>query len=242
MDLKKIAEISPLIVGFLIFLGFFKLDWYYEHWNINISQYLDFSEILLSFLQDLNIMLFFIMILAAQATFGFMAISSIDKKAKENLNESQIEHHKGIADQLSDHFEKNKKGSLIFLLILTVVFSGLFLWLMSLPLLYLAFLMFVQLVAFVIDELVTNKQSIVDPVTLIITFLAFTFCIAKYEINQTEKHYVQYEFTITDGSITSTNPQLIFIGKTNNYVFLYNNQNCTSKVMKTENISAISIK
>lgn len=242
MDLKKIAEISPLIVGFLIFLGFLKLDLYYGHWNINISQYLDFSEILLSFLQDINIIFFFVVILAAQSTFGYLAISSIDKKVSHNLSQSGENKYKGLVELLEENFEKHKTGGLIVMVILTLIFGVLFWCFMNLTLLYLTFLGFVQLIAFFIDRFLSKNENVVNPVTFIIVFLGFTLCISKYEMNQTEKHFIQYEFTITDESTISTDSQLIFIGKTNNYVFLYDQKNCNSKVIKTENISGISIK
>jgi hypothetical protein len=54
MDLKRLSEISPVIGVFLIFIGHLKLFLYYDHWNINITSYLDFSEITLSFLNDVN--------------------------------------------------------------------------------------------------------------------------------------------------------------------------------------------
>ncbi|MNK32886.1 hypothetical protein D3C87_513570 [compost metagenome] len=242
MNLKKIAEISPLIVGFLIFLGFLKLDLYYGHWNINISQYLDFSEILLSFLQDINIIFFFVVILATQSTFGYIAISSIDKKVSQNQVQSETTQYKGLVDQLEENIEKHKKVSLIAMIVLTLIFGILFWWYLKLTLLYLTFLGFVQIIAFSIDRFLSRNENVVNPITFIIVFLGFTLCISKYEINQTEKHSIQYKFTMVDGSEISTNSQLIFIGKTNNYVFLFDNENCNSKVMKTENISGISIK
>lgn len=242
MNLKKIAEISPLIIGFLIFLGFLKLDLYYSHWNINISQYLDFSEILLSFLQDINIIFFFVVILATQSTFGYIAISSIDKKVSQNQVQSETSQYKGLVDQLEENIEKHKKVSLIAMIVLTLIFGILFWWYLKLTLLYLTFLGFVQIIAFSIDRFLSRNENVVNPITFIIVFLGFTLCISKYEINQTEKHLVQYEFTMVDGSEISTNAQLIFVGKTNNYVFLYDNENFNSKVMKTENISSISIK
>lgn len=242
MNLKKVAEISPLIVGFLIFLGFLKLDFYYDHWNVNISQYLDFSEILLSFLQDINIIFFFVVILTAQSTFGYIAISSIDKKVTQSHIQTEAGPKKGLVELMEENFESHKKGGLIVMILLTLIF-GVFFWcFMNLTLLYLTFLGFVQLIAFFIDRFLSRNENVVNPVTFILVFLGFTLCISKYEINQTEKHTVQYEFTMVDGSEISTNSQFIFIGKTNNYVFLYDNQNCTSKVMKIENISGISIK
>ena len=242
MNLKKIAEIAPLIIGYLIFLGFLKLDLYYGHWNINISQYLDFSEILLSFLQDINILFFFVVILTAQSTFGYIAISSIDKKVTQSHIQTEANQNKGFVELLEENFEKHKRGGLIVMILLTLIFGVLFWYFMHLTLLYLTFLGFVQLIAFFIDRFLTSNENVVNPVTFILVFLGFTLCICKYEISQTEKYPVQYKFTMVDGSEISTNAQLIFVGKTNNYVFLYDNENFNSRVMKTENISSISIK
>lgn len=229
MNLKRIAEISPLIIGFLIFLGFFKLNWYYSHWNINISQYLDFSEILLSFLQDINIMLFFIVILAVHSIFGYIAISSVD-------------HKTGIVGQLEDSFEQNKRGGLIALLAFTLVFGILFWWLMNLIWLYFTFLFFVQLIAFFIDRFISTNENVVNPVSLTIVFFAFTLCLSQYGIYRTETSNVRYKLTTIDNTEISTNRQLIFLGKTNNFIFLFDKTSCTSRVLKTESISSIQIK
>lgn len=203
---------------------------------------MDFSEILLSFLQDINIIFFFVVILATQSTFGYIAISSIDKKVSQNQVQSETSQYKGLVDQLEENFEKHKTGSLIAMAVLTLIFGILFWWYLKLTLLYLTFLGFVQLIAFSIDRFLSRNENVVNPVTLIIVFLGFTLCISKYEISQTEKYPVQYKFTMVDGSEIPTNAQLIFVGKTNNYVFLYDNENFNSRVMKTENISSISIK
>lgn len=207
MNLKRLVEISPLIGSFFIFLGFLKLNWFYSHWNITISQYLDFSEIILSFLQDSHIILFFLFIMIMQMTMGFVGIISLDKHiANTNINSTQANNvnpvtensdatnntdtspkFEGILPLLDDVFENRTKIVVGVIFIMTLIFTILFLWKLNLIFLYLTFMTGIQLVTYILGQVlgIKNGKTLLQ-VTFISMLFAFTFCISRYKIHQAE--------------------------------------------------------
>lgn len=157
MNLKRLVEISPLIGSFLVLMGFFKLYYFYGHWSINIISYLDFSEIVLSFLNDINILIFFTFLLIFQAMLGTGAIVAIDNriKLKQNQKSSTISEnggdatsikmqesssHQGIMPLINENFEKHPNMVVITLIVSILLFVSLFLCFNHWSYLYFCFL------------------------------------------------------------------------------------------------------
>lgn len=154
MDLKKIVSITPLIGSFLVFLGFIKLNYYYQHWNINIISYLDFSEILLSFLNDVNILLVFTFLMLLQALIGIGTIAKIydliTKQRSRKLETNETNENSQITNVptvnnpkfvqfMDETIDNNPKSTIWMALIFMVTCVTLFLWLNYLTFLYLSF-------------------------------------------------------------------------------------------------------
>jgi len=252
MNLKRLTEISPVIIGYLIFLGFFKLNLYYRHWGVTISDYLEFSEILLSFFNDLHIISFFVIVLLIQATLGRATIHTIDNRLQNQAAEkvslvpepekTPSEEFPGIVPLL-DYVLENFPGLVTLgMLILTLIFGTLFMIFMDLTFLYLGFMSFVQLVNISVDKffgITDDKLSM--QITIALTLFVFTFCIAQYQITKTKKEPVKLSIIKSDGVKITTNKHLIYIGKTNNYVFLSDAKNDQTVILPNSEISSTLI-
>ncbi len=229
MNLKRLAQISPIIGAFLIFIGYLRLHLYYSHWNINIANYLDFSELTLSFLNDANTILFFTILILIQMTLGIVTLVSIDNKIKVEINQTtndepttNDEQFTGIFPAIDKAFEENHKTAVIALTVLTAISTFLFLFFLNLTFLYLTFVLFVQLLVLFLDKVIGIK----DERTLLLTsfaiiLLGFTYCLAKYEIKQSEISSNQTVLQTSSNETICTDKNFIFLGKTNNYYFFF---------------------
>lgn len=240
MDLKRLVEISPIIGSFLVFMGFLKLYYFYGHWDINIISYLDFSEIILSFLNDLNILFFFILLMLSQTIIGIGTIKIIDRQiAKRQTptptiintlegNEASAEtspsnKSKNLFSLMEEVMENHPDIMMISSCGLTLLFIILFLWLNQLKFLYFSFIFFVQLIIYFLDMFIGIKdEKILLQLTFIITFICFTLGVCRYEIKDIELKPKKVEI-YTDKETYVTNDRIKFIGKTNNFYFFFDN-------------------
>lgn len=258
MNLKELSERAPAMGAFLIFIGFLKLYLYYNHWDINIAHYLDFSEIILSFLNDINTMLFFIVVMVVQATLGVAAINSIDRKVKksevaraeaevtndestaiesvgDNNNRVENDNFPGVMAIVDEIF--TGKVGLIICLCTSALFTILFLCFSNITFLYLTFIFFLQLVLYFLDDIIGIKDETVMVQTAIATILiGFTLCTAKYQAVQTETTTKRYVFYKSDKEIITTNKTLLYLGKTNNYYFYYDEVKKVSFILPSGSI------
>lgn len=82
--LDKIIKITPLAGTVLIFSGVLKLIFFYSHFNIRIIDYLEFQEIITSFLGDFNIIVIFGI---TMALISFMTFNFLGKRTGLPINE-----------------------------------------------------------------------------------------------------------------------------------------------------------
>jgi hypothetical protein len=247
MNLKRLAEISPVIGAFLIFIGYLKLHLYYSHWDINIANYLDFSEITLSFLNDTNTVLFLTLMMLLQMTLGIVTLTTIDNKIKtetskiqaDNSNSgSQTDEFLGLFPTIDKAIEENHKPVVIVLFILTAIFVILFLCFLNLTSLYISFVLFIQLLALFLDSIlgIKDEKTLVQT-SFVIILLGFTYCLAKYDIKQTEISTKQITLQSNSNENICTDKNFIFIGKTNNYYFFFDKVKNQSTIIQGTSIS-----
>ena len=257
MNLKRLVEVSPLIGSFLIFMGFLKLYYFYGHWNINIISYLDFSEIVLSFLNDLNILIFFLLLLIFQAILGIGTVVAIDNHIAKKQNQKPLiiqengevattrkapAHNafRGIMHQIDEVYENHPRRVIIIILLFMFLFIILFLCLNHLIFLYLSFVCFIQLIPYFLEKIIGIKEDkILLQISFIITFVCFTFGIGRYEIKEIELNSKKVEIYM-DKETFSTNDTIIFLGKTNNFYFFYNNNKKQSIIYPSSSVQKIT--
>ena len=240
MDLKRLVEISPIIGSFLVFMGFFKLYCFYGHWDINIINYLDFSEIILSFLNDLNILVFFSLLLLFQSIVGFGTVVAIDRHIAKRQSQTPSNRFQGVMPLLDEVHEHHPGKIVIASFVMTFLFVILFLCLNQLKFLYFSFVFFVQLVVYFLDKFIGIKNDKTQlQLAFIITFVCFTLGVCRYEIKDIELNPKKVEI-YTDKETFMTNDTIKFLGKTNNFYFFFDNIQKKSIVYSSGSVQKIT--
>lgn len=250
MNLKRITEILPLFGVFLVLLGYLKLYLYYNHWNIAIIDYLDISEITLLFLSDVHIIVAFVAIFLFPLTIGLAIIKYVemkDEQRRESQSQQSTEIVGGspvITESFSDHIQV-KFVMMIACLIVAIVFISCFFAFNKIWLLYFSTFGFLQFVMTLMDYIFhnDNNDKMIMQITFVLSATAFSILVAHYDICKTERNPAKYQTTIiANDYILNTSASNLYIGKTNNYVFLYDKETKTSRTIKNEVVKEILIK
>lgn len=104
------------------------------------------------------------------------------------------------------------------------------------------------LVPFIASKLETNKEHLIL-VLFIITFFISIYYLASYKLwaarNKSPHTYPTTVITLKDSTQMTTGDTLLFVGKTNNYLFLYRDQSVIDsshvKVIPMEDVSRLKI-
>lgn len=241
MNLKKIVEISPLIGAFLIFNGFLKLNLFYSYWEINIIEYLNFSEIILSFLDDIKILILFFLTFLIHQLIGLKLIDSLESKSKvksDNGNIDTLDKPKSVTDSIVLGIENYSKFFITISFIAFMILFVIFIYYHKIIILYFAFAALFQFIFLLIG---TKDINISLVVTSIISFLMFTCAIAYSHIKEVENSSNEMTIALEDEKIV-TSKTYYFLGKTENFMFLYDNLNKTSRIIPNEQIKNIEIR
>ncbi len=114
IDNKVLKTVIPFIGSALILCGFIKISLFYNHFNIKIVYYLEFSEILTLFLPD--ILKYGLMMLVA-IFFSFLFDSREQSIKVKNLQE-KIYYSKKFGKRLLSHYKLFSDLYIISLLII----------------------------------------------------------------------------------------------------------------------------
>lgn len=252
--MKKLVEASPVIAAFLIFMGFLKLYIFYGHWGINIIEYLDFTEILLSFLGDLSILVFFIALYIIHVIIGFRITAiveqhtgKVESKEQEQASEKQEISGNGVnsknnivSEIIEEIFITKKWIGILCVFGITILFLVLFYFFHSLVWLYFSIFILLQGFYFVFALFLNENSSF--QVSLIVSFFCFTILIAQYDIKEVERKSVIDLYTITYNDQTiETNRDNNYLGRTSKYIFLFNKIQKKTEILKIENVKNIEI-
>lgn len=225
---SRLTSLIPLAFPLLIFLGVSRLYFYYITFHINIISFLDFGEIITSFLDITIISLFLLSIM-----FGTLVISSFlivkgSSKKKNFYNLWIILASSVIVPYIL--LKIDSSGTAI-----TLVFIFFFLF---------SFL-FVRIYTLKDDD--ERLTSVSKPMLLIVTYiwlgLLFLFFTSKNDANsviKSKKYFgvvISYKDTTTNPLISDSNNY--FIGKTSNYIFIYNQKTDRTKAQKMESVESI---
>ena len=82
--LDRLIKISSLAGAMLIFFGVLKLIIFYSNFNITIIDFLTFSEIITSFLDDINILLIFAVIMTLVSV---LTLDYFHRQTKSDLDQ-----------------------------------------------------------------------------------------------------------------------------------------------------------
>jgi len=251
MKLEKISLLFPLFTGFLIFLGILKLTIYYSAFNISINDYLEFSEIITAFLDDLIIYGIFF-------TLGLIInfFAGIDKQEIKKTNQF---HTKFIEEDIFFvrvwSFLKMNIPYLVMIngiaivFLFTVIFQNLSftkLWLCLISFYIILILQFIVLEIRRTYIIIYGKADHVLFFNIILFVSIFTTLIIFYSyydiiMVKTDKKYFGTELLLEDTRIISDSTNY-YIGKTNNYLFYYKENEKKTIVYPMSRIKKITFK
>ncbi len=238
---KFLSLFVSIIAPFLVISGFLKQYIYFIFFNVNISDFLTLNEILTSFLDDIVIFIFIPIILLPL----IFESSSFDSEIIKNQNCNK---------KLNKYFPVNQYRSIhypfylgiIIYFIIKIVSQPFPVPLFNILSFMIPILAFMALSIYVIRILVTREYFKKNHLKGLLTYFLSVYLLiivlsVSYEI-LTRKYYGgTYNVTVSlkeKGIITT--PNYFYIGKTNNFIFIYNKPNNATDVYPTSEIDYLS--
>jgi hypothetical protein len=248
---KLIKSMLPYIGSVLIMLGYLQLYIYYISFNIRINDYIDLTEI---FTLTINNFIFYSIYFSILSFITFM-IYKVENGNKIYVPESSYYDEKSFWKRIllfSKIFYLRTYGFLFLVIIFFIalfmvksiindfisfiIMSGCFI------LLFLIFLFFEfkykykLIVGKVLDYRI---NTIILFTVMIFAFVSlFTFLEVKLVYLQSNFKTISFEY---EGEIVETNSNILYIGQSKNYLFMYNNSDLTSIVYKRDAIENFRI-
>lgn len=239
-----IIESSVIISSLLIFFGFLKQYWFFDFFGIKIQQYLGLDEVLILFLGELP----FVIKLIIYSILYFVSLQLIfkiycffiDRKEKKSTK-TEHEINKSLDDFVNDESNNN------FMFYLSFSFNVICLLLFNYfhseaSIIYLA-LMSGQTVLILLEVLKVNLDRIFRDALLIFYCLSIMlYCKNKIDIDSilTQAKSTKYIINLKQEKIC-TSSNILYIGKTKEYLFLYNNFKKETRIVKNDDIKETNI-
>jgi hypothetical protein len=254
MKLKKITAILPLIGAFLIFNGFLKLYVYYNHWGIRISDYLDFSEIILSFMNDLNILGFGLLMALLYGIFWVVLIEVLTSTSSKNVPSVNVESSEGSetdgnqkkssGEQIEDFFEeafsKHYRIIAFVCFIVAAISSTVFICYPNLFWLYFSCALYIQFLLSILIPFIGSSEKTVANLVVCFGMIGFTMGVAYYDIKQTEHNAASFVTTVTtSGDQILLTENMYLIGKSREYLFFYDDSLIQTTIIPCEVVVSI---
>ena len=240
MIIDQILKFTSLLTAFLVACGVLRFYIYYKMFNISILRFIDISEILILFMDNL-LGYFAIIVPSALNIFFLVKFSGHFAKYKP------ISFVELIRDQLpvsGSFFVGTCTGAIIyFLLSKNLKLKDLFLLIVLIILFIILFpAVFYYTNAFLIDYLKTQM----DLSTLLLLFICFflicyTVIISYLEVDKV-KHmgfYKSVKIKFKSEPIINGTPEKFYIGMTKNFIFIYEKSIATTTVYKMNDLESI---
>jgi len=237
--IDRLIKISSLSGALLIFCGILKLIFFYSAFSIDIVDYLSFSEIITSFLDDINILLilFIVMIIQSLPVLNFM-----HKKSKMSVEDFYNELLKIIYPY---RYRYVMGFTIAFVAIITLMIFNVFH--VNYLLIYCLIFCLIQIMTFVSmykedsGNIEISNSSI--GISVLISIIIAIFLLAKHDIQsvyaQRDSIEIKTKDTIIDCNIKTN---IIYLGKTDSYVFLRDLKKQTSLIIPVNEIKEFSFR
>ncbi len=240
--MKKIGEIFANIIQyilpFLVTLGLLKLYFYYDAFDINIFEYMEFSEIITSFLDDSVIGLCFTLVLSILLVNVILEPGKSMKEIKEAARKKKPNNH--LQKWITMIIFFIPIAVITYFLIRQVRETGLFFMF--------SILSSMTIVSFATTNINKDEYYSVKMFNLVaglvfVVLSSFTVFDAKMEVIRVKEmdKYSQVKLTIDSIPFTSDSIRF-YIGKTNEYVFVYNKKDEYTTIYPKERIKEILMK
>jgi len=247
-DLKKISELFTIAAPLLILCSCIRLITYYHYWHIPIIDYLSTSEILFSFIQPALVILG----LASIYFGGTMLLAGLGILF---VNLNIIKPKKGTKESTSN--TNNKKFNrwekivftlyILFLILIVAYFFIKGIWYDFNIVPVVLFHVLLWAMAIIMISKISNQKEKTATMSsffwgTLITVISASFFYGRYQMNSTSLHSIPYILSLEDSSRIETNNRLIYLGKTNNYYFLYDSSASQSIIIPSDKVKEVRIK
>ncbi|MDJ1500656.1 hypothetical protein [Xanthocytophaga agilis] len=265
--MKKIIEIIPVLTAALLYLGYCHIYYYYDTFGVNIYSYVSSSELLLLFLPTLIYSTGVILIgltsnLIKTFLDNYNQIERERNTQEENAPSTLTPSNTQTSNSKWSVFLR-KAGKFIFNYFQPPVygaFSFLFLS-FAITQLIMSFyqiknyqlkeiFLFIDIIFLflIFNGLLRYKEYLKRNILLIITFMIFYIgksIIGSYRVQQAQEIMDGYaisnvSFQYNNHKIVTTS-SLLYIGQTEQYLFLYNRTNKSIPIFKMENVDSLVV-
>lgn len=231
----NLLEWTTIIYALLTFLTYSFTDTYYSQWGIEIYSFLDSSEIWLSFLKNVHI----VVIMLVLSFTGFM-MSIYLHFIKDSFNDNNQIITKTL------RFLGIKQVILTIVLLVAVYFvnKNINQFIYWNVLLFLTFGL--KSVYLTIPEILNRFGKTINNyhtiAILLIYILAVNLICAQYKYYNIRDKFIKTSFSFNYESTTyKSNDTLLYIGATSKYIFLRNTKDSTNLIFDKSNIKNLSI-
>ncbi len=242
---RSLIEMLPILSLCLIFVGFLKLKIYYSLFDINILEYLDLTEIVLLFLNDISFIVLFVIVILF---YSLGMIKFLGERNNEHLNFSTDSNPEWIENGIRNYFQNRKRWRKITITVF-LISSILFYFFSNLLLLCLTACYVFQSLFVIIENLMSQDEEefgapkFAVTSSAIITILLFTiglaYCDRDAILFDNDKHIT---IVTNEGKFFESNNDYKYLGKTSKYTYLYCNSERKAEILKNEDVKKIEVK
>lgn len=227
--LENILKLVPLFTFLLIVASSIKLAIYYSVFNINIVDYLNVSEYIPLFIDDMHSLLY----AGSMMLLGAILVKGV-----------------GLKSHKTKYYEENKSLRVSYIIFITVlaISTPLILYFMHdnwYERLYPLNGIFISIMIVILVVFATYKRiAPIYRISWLIGILSIPIVISAYTDAYRvldKKETLNYEVSIKNRMFSSEN-NYQFIGKSSKYIFLYNNLENASVIYPIEEVRKIKIK
>lgn len=228
-NIEKISKFIPLISILILLSSVIRNYIFYQSFGISINEYINLTEFTLLFINDLSFY-----ILTIPFFFMYLPFIYIRKFVREKYG--------------AEHFNFERTKKLSEFVMLTSIFSSIMIFILDFSLqvqlnllqTFITIFFSSLLLWFDKDVEFSKKYSLI-----VASFMLILFPILK-AINDVDKienknFYNEVSFIYNNKEIHS-NKEQIFLGKTNEYLFLYNSKTKYTEVFRNSDINNFKIK
>lgn len=257
MDEKKIGGYIPIITIIIILLSALHQIVYYNYFEVPITYFLSFSD--LGFLISNDLIQIGLLLIFYYSYIRYLHIVNAKKELEKTNNKKISEtNNKGESKSKYEFLKpiKNYKHTSKSLFVILYIA-----WLLPIILLYFFASNPVFKKASLLLGLIAIFHAFYYDITLrwflisrsysyktVITSLIIAGCLSLYsliianDIVNTTKNYTIGTIVKTRDTTYTSNDSLIFLGKSNNYVFFYNTKDTTSLIVPLDDLISIKYK
>lgn len=240
---EKIVESSVIIGAILIFAGFIKQYLYYNHFGIPIHQYLSLDEVLILFFADIAyiLKLVFVTIIYSLSLLIFVRIIELSTATTVYLHTSISSIR---VDRILFDIPKNKKQLNWYLFFSCLIcFLG-YCWFdcskTTFAIVVFALYAYQFSLALIIWLTGDVNHKLTDSVPLLISLSVILYCKSVVDIEVTEKQSTNVVYTIDiAGKSIHSSKDTLFLGQSNDFIYLFNNLKKESVILKKEDLKQI---